>query len=149
MVAPQVQPLTEALLGFDDAARKLDELERLARPAKTEIKAFLARLRQADETEAFEARTYKLAETSGRSTLAAEIRELGGPVALLEKADTLFDELIAERRRATAGGLDALLETLGLTVSLSAGIRTTACGAVFFVMTLGYGTNLAHRACYY
>ncbi len=156
-----VQPFAEALMAFDqaarrnqgkvqDATRRLADLEKLAPAAKTEIQSFVSRLRQANESAAFDAFVYSQTAESGRPTLAAEIRAEGGPSALLAKAGTLIDQLIAERRKAgSVSSLDRVLETLGLTAVLSAGFWTTACGATFWVLTVGRGTNLAYKACYY
>lgn len=159
--AGPLKALSDALLGFDEEARRsngrpanaqsrVGEIERAVPAATAEIQSFVGRLRQAREVEAFEQLVYARAAESGRPTLAAEIRAEGGPVALLERAGTLLPALVAERRQAAAvNRVDGLLERVGLTTSLRAGVLTTACGGFFFALSLGYGERFAYRACYY
>lgn len=160
--AGALQALNDAFFTFENAAnaakgkstadsrRQLDAFSGQLQRGRAAIRAFLAQLRDKNEVQAFEQMVYAAAAKTGRSTLAEEIRKDGGPVAILGRADTFLDALLDERRKAIApAGLDDFLEALGLTVSLEAGIRTTACGAFWFTLTLGYGTNLAYRSCYY
>ncbi|HEX5474821.1 MAG TPA: hypothetical protein VFX12_09185 [Vicinamibacterales bacterium] len=158
--AAMIKPLSDALYAFDDAARtnggkppadaarRLAELRRLAPAAKTEIRAYLSRLRQANEVAAFDALVYKrTAET--RPGLEAQLKAVGGPSGLLAHADSFIDQLITDRQQATRSPSEALLEALGLTVTLHASILSTACGFFWFTISLGYGDGIAYRSCYY
>jgi hypothetical protein len=157
-----IEPLARAFFAYDDylkqnkgkapvdAAARLDEMTRLSVQAKADIHAFVAALRPANETDAFEKAVYASAETSARPTLASEIRAQGGPIAVLGQADRLLDALIAERRHGAGGrgSLDAMLELVGLTTALHASVLSTACGFFWFTITLGYGTTHAYYSCY-
>jgi len=161
--ASALAPLADALFAFDDygrthggkapadGAKRLDEIARLVPQAKAEIHKFVSALRQAKETDAFDKYVYDAAKTSSRPTLVNEIRSAGGGVRVLESADTLLDGLIADRRKALASpaDLDRALESLGLTVALSASALSTVCGFFWFTISLGYGEAHAYRSCYY
>lgn len=160
--ARAIAPLAQALFAYDDllkrssgkapadAARRLDEMMQLSVQAKADIRDFVSALRQANEVEQFEKAVYAAAETSGRPTLAAEIRGQGGPVAVLAQADRLVDGLIAERRHGAAGkgSPDGVLELLGLTVTVHASVLSTACGFFWFTISLGYAEEHAYKSCY-
>lgn len=152
-----VQPFFDTLLALDDALntgrgkapangkQQFDELSRRAGPAKGALRTFVADLRRANETAAFDTFVYAAAGKSGDATLAADIRQAGGPVAILSR-DSTIDDLVTEMRgNLRTGGLDALLERIGLTASASA--RGTVCSFVMFVVTLGYGTTANYRTC--
>ncbi|MFI5178075.1 MAG: hypothetical protein ACHQO8_05920 [Vicinamibacterales bacterium] len=161
--AAVLAPLADSLFAFDEYARthagkapadggkRLDELARLAPQAKAEIRRFVDGLRRANETDAFDKYVYEMANSSGRPTLANEIRSAGGAVRVLSTADTFIDSLIAERRKALASpaDLDRVLEAFGVTVTLSAGVLSTACGFFWFTISLGYAEAHAYRSCYY
>jgi len=161
--ASALAPLAEALFAFDDygrahngkapadGAKRVEEIARLAPHAKAEIHKFVSALRQAKETDAFDKYVYDAASTSSRPTLVNEIRSAGGGVKVLEGADTLLDGLIADRRKALSSpaDFDRVLESLGLTVALSASLRSLACGAFWFTISLGYAETHAYYSCYY
>jgi len=152
----------DALYGFDDSGKarggkapadaqeRLRKLQALAGPAKGEIKSFAARLRAAGEVEAYEAAVYAAASRAGAPTLMSDLKAVGGPYALLTKADALLDEMIADRRKVSQNGTAArLLESLGLTVAVEARLKSTACGAFWWAISWGYATAHAYRSCYY
>ena len=156
-----IEPLREALFAFDDAvrrgngkapadaAKRIDELQRLALPAKSEIRSYVQRLRQANELQAFDTLTYSRLKDAGVAGADAQLRAEGGPSALLARADSLIDDLINDRKHhGSAGSADHLLEMLGLTVALDASVKSTVCGFFWFTISLGYGTEHAYTSCY-
>jgi len=156
--AQAIKPLRDAIYAFDDAVaaakgkvpadakERADKIQGLAGRAKAEIRAFASRLKAAGETEAFDEYIEARAKEDGNPTLLSELRGAGGGFAVLTSADSVLDEMVAQRRRAADQAKAALLfEFLGIEEAHAAG---TICGLFWFTLSLGYGERFAYRSCW-
>jgi hypothetical protein len=156
--AQAIAPLRDAIYAFDDAVaaakgkvpadatERADKIQGLAGRAKGEIRAFTSRLKAAGETEAFDAYIEARAREDGNPTLSAELRGAGGGFAVLSGADSVIDEMVAQRRRAADQASVALLfEFLGIEDAHAA----AGCAFFWWVISAGYGERFAYRSCYY
>ena len=153
-----IEPLRKALFAFDDevAARggklpknakaQVAKMKSLAGQTKGEIRAFTARLRAADEISAFDSMMEAQAKRAGSPQLLAELRGSGGAFATLTMADTMIDDMLADRQRAADQATVGLLFRM-----MGIGEAHAAVGCAFFwwVISGGYGTAHAYRSCYY
>jgi len=118
--AQMIEPLRKALFAFDDevAARG----GKLPKNAKGQAKR------------------------AGSPQLLAELRGSGGAFATLNMADTMIDDMLADRQRAADQATVGLLFRM-----MGIGEAHAAVGCAFFwwVISGGYGTAHAYRSCYY
>ncbi len=157
-----VRALQDAVLDFDEQGRRnrgkapanaragVRKMQAAANAAKGEIRALAARLKRDRQVEAFNKAVEESAKRSGASAVLPELRSAGGAHAMLERADTYIDEMIAARRTVAEGsGTARLIESLVGVATVHASIKTTTCAAFWFVISFGYGEAWAYRSCYY
>ena len=156
-----IQAFQDVLFKFDEegkanrgrpsanAKAQVQKLQAAAGRAKGEIRAFTARLKAAGEVQAFDAAVEARAKQAGSAELLSELRAAGGGYALLQRGDQYIDEMIVDRRRVVEkNGVAARIEAW-LGVAEVHALRQTACGAFWWVITVGYGERFAYRSCYY
>lgn len=157
----KVAPLRDAIFDYDaavkarggkapeDAGERLKRIKSVAPQAKAAIKSFVNRLRANGETEAYDAQAEERARQSGSQDLVSELRGGGGATSILSQADRLIDGQIAERGRAAGqNSVSSVLDFL-LGVPEAQARSSHLCGAFYWLISAGYGTNLSYRACYY
>lgn len=157
--ASLIAPLRDALIKLDadtdanggklpkDAVDRLKKMQAMAQQAKSEIRSLVANLTANKETDAFNEGILGEAKLMGSAKLSSELSAGGTPIALLQRADSIIDQDLAARMSAAAKSA-SLIDTLMGVTDAEASIRSTACGAFWFVISLGYGEAHAYTSCY-
>jgi len=125
------------------------ELDKQAAILADDLEKFAADLVANNEKEVFDTAVIDYAKALGGEILVRELTSAGGPHAILTKSRAILAKNMNGFKQDTPPSID-LLSFLGIsTAQATSGIRSTACGAFWFVASWGYGTNIAYRSCYY
>lgn len=156
--ASAIAPLVDELVAYDlavdanggkapkDAVDRLKKIASLAPQAKSEIRSLAANLKSAGETEDFVAYIAAKAKETRSSSLEGELRAANA-YSLLQRADSIIDQEIAARTQAAKATASLMDMLLGVSTA-EASFRSTVCGAFWFTISLGYGTQHAYTSCY-
>ena len=154
-----IKPLADGLFDFDEAGRRsgkppadasarIGKLRSQAAQAKSEIRTFVSRLKANGEAEAFDEMVRTRAQ-SAAPAVVAELKAAGGATALLARADSLIDEMLADRAALGDRQPPSWASVLGFATVHAYGIRSGLCSAFWYVLSAGYGEAHAYRSCYY
>ena len=152
-----IEPFIDAIFAYDsavqsnggtppkDAVERLKRVQSLALAAKSEIRALAQNLSSNGEVADFNLFITEKVKKSGSAEAAREFQAAGGNAhAILLSADSQIDQEISKRAAAAKPVAILLLEHLFTVKNAEAG---TGCSVFFFVVTLGYGTNVNYKLC--
>lgn len=81
--------------------------------------------------------------------LVGELKAAGGATALLARADSLIDEMLADRAALGEREPPSWVALLGVATVHAYGVNSGICSLFWYVLSAGYGEAHAYRSCYY
>ncbi len=127
-------------------AAALNKLAQQAQIVKADINAFYNALVANNETAALDKLSAANAAGLGGAILQQQLQRYGGASNILKNSSKMIDDDIADFI-ASLSPQFGFLDLLGISKAY-AGVRSTACGFFWFVISFGYGTEHAYVSCY-
>jgi hypothetical protein len=132
-----------------ERSKAIDNLNISAAIVKADIADFAARIKANGEVTLFNTKALGLANKFGGRLMVNEINSAGGAYNMLVKSGAMIDQelKLLKSDLSLASYLPSITELLGISEA-NAGILSTACGAFWFTISLGYADRFAYVSCY-